>query len=71
MKRKYTAIFVPAEEGGWIASCAEIPGANTQGETLAEARRNLKDAIRTLLEYRAKQAHATATPAAKLEEIGV
>ncbi len=70
-KRKYTAIFTPAEEGGWVASCAEIPGANTQGETLAEARRNLKDAIRTLLEYRAREARSAATPASKMEEIGV
>lgn len=71
MRRKYTAIFTPAEEGGWVASCAEIPGANTQGETLAEARRNLRDAIRTLLAYRARQARAEAAPAAKMEEIGV
>lgn len=71
MKKRYTAIFTPAEEGGWIASCAEIPGANTQGETLAEARRNLKDAIRTLLAYRARQALSEAAPAARMEEIGV
>jgi predicted RNase H-like HicB family nuclease len=67
----YTAIFTPAEEGGWTASCAEIPGANTEGETLAEARRNLKDAIRTLLEYRARQALSEVTAAARMEQIGV
>ena len=69
--KKYTGIFTPAEEGGWIASCAEIPGANTQGETLPEARRNLKDAIRTLLQYRARQTWSEAPPSARLEEIGV
>jgi predicted RNase H-like HicB family nuclease len=71
MRKKYTAIFTPAEEGGWVASCAEIPGANTQGETLAEARRNLRDAIRTLLEYRARQALSEVPAAARMEQIGV
>jgi predicted RNase H-like HicB family nuclease len=28
----------------------EIPGVNTQGKTLAEARRNIKDALRLILE---------------------
>ncbi|MGD0088382.1 MAG: type II toxin-antitoxin system HicB family antitoxin [Planctomycetota bacterium] len=71
MRKKYTAIFTPAEEVVWVARCAEIPGANTEGETLAEARRNLKDAIRTLQAYRARQALSEAAPAAKMEEIGV
>ena len=29
-----TAIFEEAEEGGYIGYVAELPGANTQGETL-------------------------------------
>ena len=66
MKKKYTGIFTPAEEGGWIASCAEIPGANTQGETLAEARRNLKDAIRTLLAYRSRPTRHKAAPKGRI-----
>ncbi|MDP9267240.1 MAG: type II toxin-antitoxin system HicB family antitoxin [Acidobacteriota bacterium] len=51
----YTAVFeeVPASEGGgYCAYVEELPGANTQGETLDEARENLKDAIRLLLETR-------------------
>ncbi len=47
---KLTAIFEPAEEGGCIAYVEEIPGANTQGETLEEARENLIDAVTVLLE---------------------
>ena len=34
----------------WIAYVEELPGANTQGETLEEARENLKEAIQLVLE---------------------
>lgn len=45
-----TAVFEPAEEGGFIAYVEELPGANTQGETIEEARANLLDAVALLLE---------------------
>ena len=46
---KFTAVF---EQDGdwWIGYLEELPGANTQGRTLAEARENLKDAVRLLIE---------------------
>jgi predicted RNase H-like HicB family nuclease len=47
---KLTAVFEPAEEGGYIAFVEELPGANTQGETLEEARENLIEAVTLLLE---------------------
>jgi len=47
---KFTAIYEKAEEGGYIGYVAELPGANTQGETLEETRENLKDAVEMLLE---------------------
>jgi predicted RNase H-like HicB family nuclease len=40
-----TAVFEPCEEGGFIAYVQEIPGINTQGETLEEAKVNLTDAV--------------------------
>jgi predicted RNase H-like HicB family nuclease len=46
----FTAIFEEAEEGGYVAYVAELPGANTQGETLDEARENLGEAIQLILE---------------------
>jgi predicted RNase H-like HicB family nuclease len=49
-----TAVFEPAEEGGFIAYVEELPGANTQGETLDEARANLLDAVALLLETNRK-----------------
>ena len=47
---KFTAIYEEAAEGGFIGYVAELPGANTQGETLAETRENLKDAVEMLLD---------------------
>jgi len=48
-----TAVFeeVPESEGGgYLAYTEELPGAITEGETLEEARENLRDAIEILLE---------------------
>lgn len=45
---KLTAIYKRVENGWWVATCPEIPGAVTQGETLDDARFMLKDAIREL-----------------------
>jgi predicted RNase H-like HicB family nuclease len=44
-----TAVFKKVPEGyiGWVE---ELPGANTQGRTLEEARENLQEAIRLVFE---------------------
>ncbi|HEY6804341.1 MAG TPA: type II toxin-antitoxin system HicB family antitoxin [Pyrinomonadaceae bacterium] len=44
-----TAIYEEADEGGYIGYVAELPGANTQGETLEETRQNLTEAIELIL----------------------
>ena len=44
-----TAVFRKVPEG-YIAFVAELPGANTQAATLAEARRNLQEAVALVLE---------------------
>ncbi len=49
MKLKLTAVFRKFPEG-YAAFVEELPGANTQGATLAEARTNLKEAIALVLE---------------------
>ena len=46
---KWTAIFRKVDEG-YIGFVEELPGANTQGATLDEARENLKEAIDLVLE---------------------
>ncbi|HET9784811.1 MAG TPA: type II toxin-antitoxin system HicB family antitoxin [Terriglobales bacterium] len=45
-----TCVFEEAAEGGYVAYVEEIPGANSQGETLDEARENLREAISLVLE---------------------
>lgn len=45
----FTAVFMPVPEG-YIAFVEEIPGANSQGETLDEARENLREAVQLVLE---------------------
>ena len=52
MKAEFTAIIEPAPEGGFWAICAEVPGANGQGETIEEAKENLRQAIELILEDR-------------------
>ena len=49
MENTYTAVFERDGEW-WIGYVEELPGANTQGETLIEARENLKEAIQLILE---------------------
>ena len=48
-----TAVFEevpPGEGGGFLAYAEELPGAISEGDTLEEARDNLRDAIELLLE---------------------
>lgn len=46
----FTAVFLEEPEGGYSAYVEEIPGANSQGETLEEAKENLKEAVSMVLE---------------------
>jgi predicted RNase H-like HicB family nuclease len=45
-----TAVFVQVPEGGYVAFVQELPGANTQGATLEEARENLREAVALVVE---------------------
>lgn len=46
---KFTAVFEQVAEG-YIAFVEELPGANTQGATLEEARENLAEAVKLVLD---------------------
>jgi predicted RNase H-like HicB family nuclease len=49
MDREFTAII--EKKGRWyIGTVEEIPGVNSQGRTLVELRRNLKEAIQLIVE---------------------
>jgi len=49
MKLKLTKVFQKVPQG-FIGFVEELPGANTQGETLEEVRANLEEAIVLVLE---------------------
>lgn len=46
---KFTAVFIQVPEG-YIGFVEELPGANTQGATLEEARSNLQEAVDMVLD---------------------
>jgi predicted RNase H-like HicB family nuclease len=49
MKHQFTSVI--EKRGKWyVAYVEEISGVNTQGRTLAEARRNLKEALTMVIE---------------------
>ena len=49
MDLQFTAVFQKVAEG-YIGFVEELPGANTQGATLEEARTNLREAAALVLE---------------------
>ena len=49
MEFQFTAVFRRVPEG-YIAFVEELPGANTQGKTIEEARSNLHEAVSLVLE---------------------
>jgi predicted RNase H-like HicB family nuclease len=49
MPLQFTAVFEKVPEG-YVGFVQELPGANTQGTTLEEARANLAEAVRLVLE---------------------
>lgn len=55
---KLTAVFMSVPEG-YIGFVEELPGANTQGTTLEEARENLQEAVQMVLEANRELAERT------------
>lgn len=51
--RKFTVLLEPAEEGGFVVKCVELPVAS-EGEIKEEALQNIKEAIEGYLEVKAK-----------------
>jgi antitoxin HicB len=54
----FTVFFEPAAEGGYVVTCPALPGLVTEGDSLAEARRMARDAIRAYLESLRKDGEA-------------
>ena len=70
MHNEFTAII--ERDGEWyVAYCAEVPGANGQGGTPAEAREDLAAAIALVLEDRRADALRGVPPEAIRETVTV
>ena len=50
MKREYTVLYQPIEDGWIMATVPELPGAVTQGRSMSEARKMIKEAVELLLQ---------------------
>jgi predicted RNase H-like HicB family nuclease len=66
---KLTAVFEPAAEGGYTCFVEEVPAAISQGETLGEAKANLLDALKLVLECQRDLAERMVSPNALREPI--
>ena len=64
-----TAVFEPATEGGYTCFVEEIPAAISQGETLEEAKANLLDALKLVLECQRELAEQNLSPNAVRETL--
>lgn len=49
---RLTIVYEDGEDGWVVASVPEVPGAHSQGRTREEARANVIDALRGILELR-------------------
>ncbi len=64
---KLTAVFEPAQEGGYTCFVEEIPAAISQGETKEEAKANLREALQLVLECQRELAEKDLSPEAVRE----
>jgi antitoxin HicB len=49
-EHRYTVLFEPAEEGGYVVTCPALPGLVTEGDTYEEAHERGVEAIEGYLE---------------------
>ena len=70
MHNEFTAVIAPAPEGGYAAYCLKIPAVG-EGETLAECRQNLREAILLMLTDRRETERKEAPPGAWVEHLEV
>jgi predicted RNase H-like HicB family nuclease len=68
MRNEFTAIV--ERDGPWyVAYCAEVPGANGQGQSREECLASLKDAIALILEHRREDSLRAMPPDAQQEPV--
>ena len=68
LKLTLTAVFEPAPEGGYTSHFEEMPEVFSEGETVEEAKSNLLNALKEVMEYHRDEARKNPAPGALREE---
>jgi predicted RNase H-like HicB family nuclease len=71
MKREFTVVYTPIEDGWIMAQVPELPGAVTQGRDMDEAREMIQEAVALLLQSYRDQAAKVAPSGAVCETLSV
>ena len=64
-----TAVFEPAEEGGFTCFFEEFPEVFSEGETLEEAKRNLLDAFHEVAAWHRDEARRRVSAPTVIREV--
>ncbi len=62
MLQRYHTIIKPQAKGRYVGWVEEIPGAMTQGESLEECRKRLRDALELMVETNRQEARLGLNP---------
>lgn len=71
MKREFTVVYTPIEDGWIMAQVPELPGAVTQGRDMEQARTMIREAVGLLLESYRENAAKDAPSGAIWETLSV
>ena len=71
MKREYSVVYTPIEDGWIMAQVPELPGAVTQGRDIDEAREMIHEAVELLLQSYRENAVKDAPSGAIWETLSV
>ena len=71
MNPQLTIIYEHGEDGYWIATIPEVPGAFSQGRTKEEAKENAVDALEELMAARREAAMRERTVASETEVLSL
>ena len=69
MPREFTIIYEMGQDGWWIATIPEVPGAFSQGKTKDEARENVLDALNELMSARRELALCQRPASSEVESV--
>lgn len=71
MKQRYHTIIKPERNGWFVGWVEEVPGTITQGKSLEECRRNLRDSLQLMIETNRSEARLPLDPSCIQEAIEI